>query len=1327
MANYYVATDGSDGAAGTIGAPFATVNHALSVATAGDTIYLRAGTYDQRIYINGKTGTEFANINIANYTGETVIVRGDGSSDQCVLFNNSTWCIVTGLTIYWNESITPPDWKMAWVRFVSSTDCKIVSCTLPRNWVTTSGASRTLEQEYAAERAPGVQFGASCTRCGVDDCEIYGVNKGVQWNGISTQCYVINSYIHDTVQSNIDIALLLTGSTSRAGCLIEDNTLDGSYIEDNIQSHNSSVDTATTERGIIIRGNRIRRARENAIDLKNSGSVLVEDNEISGNWGSNNGSLASSGNNRNSLYSVFVGGSTPPSTHVIIRNNRIYDSGGSIGPLDYWMIYNNAFVANNRDYTGGESTYNDASDAFPKFLALSCIDNAIHVGFRNNLVANHNSSGILLRTATSNYSGDYNCFVGNESIGCVWASNAWPTKTLAEIQAFITAQGWTGGNESNSIELVSLAAAKFTNVPSRPDDTDTDLDWSYQEDSPLVDAGGHLTLANGAGVASTSLTVDDAHYFFDGFGGYGQTKDTIYIEGDGAHTITAIDYSTNVITLATAATWSDNAKIYLGEDDTPNIGLDNLAVSAGSSTITGGNTPAGIGRETAQLTSGAQVFEITGLTSLNDGPLAMTIITAATSESGVNSAPAMLSVGLGNATAQRSIQCLSKDSVNPSSDVRRASDTAIGQLQNTTNGTILSTLTLDSITSSAVNATWSVAPAAAYLVHNIVFNANASYVTDVALPTTVGGTVSITPGFLPDCFIVLGNSKAVPNTTGNADFMFSIGLGSSYNGRAQCCMTLRNTAGSPTNVHSRLTGSYIYQHLNTDGSISSGLELTSFGTTSVFTTRLLTPGSPNDVIIAALKFDVPMFTAVLPGASSNGNSTVSGTGVGAGLLMFVDSMLSALSATNDVSGTMSFGFATPDRTFATGYTIKHGATTSSTKSYSTNNVVLDTRQHDGTAGHTATLTSYTSDGFTLNNTDNASLPSRQYILWSIGGLGYTTICTAMPVGTVTQATTIKGAFSLTCTAMPVSTATQVGSVGIGGLLVQCTAMPVATVSQATVAKGAYSVTCDPFPVDTATNGSMTVAAVSAGSRVLHLKRRSTVLTLPQRIGGVGNIREIVESPIEMGPDERIIWAIDTGNWGGDPSNAVVTLKKRQRNHTWVDVTSTNMVQDDAIISTDTIGAPAIFDLTNNTVYRIEFQFDILDRTEEAFALIYVTENTNSIRTVVEAPLRQGENESIPYVIDATKWGGGSVYDVTVERRERNGSWTDVTDDVLADGDSTTIGDNVVLPALSGLTINRTYRMKVRLTTVQSIGPYSAIGIYELHSRQSVLIPILAEE
>jgi hypothetical protein len=76
--DYYVATTGSDSAAGTMAAPWATLQKAANTAAAGDTVWIRGGTYMITTPANSgaginfsKSGTSTANINYFAYQGET--------------------------------------------------------------------------------------------------------------------------------------------------------------------------------------------------------------------------------------------------------------------------------------------------------------------------------------------------------------------------------------------------------------------------------------------------------------------------------------------------------------------------------------------------------------------------------------------------------------------------------------------------------------------------------------------------------------------------------------------------------------------------------------------------------------------------------------------------------------------------------------------------------------------------------------------------------------------------------------------------------------------------------------------------------------------------------------------------------------------------------------------------------------------------------------------------------------------------------------------------------------------------------------------------------
>src|SRR5712691_1573468 len=78
-ATYYVSTSGSDASAGTLAAPFATLQKAVNLANPGDTIYMRGGTYAIVQTAITRSGNSGSYINIFNYPGEVPILDGVAS------------------------------------------------------------------------------------------------------------------------------------------------------------------------------------------------------------------------------------------------------------------------------------------------------------------------------------------------------------------------------------------------------------------------------------------------------------------------------------------------------------------------------------------------------------------------------------------------------------------------------------------------------------------------------------------------------------------------------------------------------------------------------------------------------------------------------------------------------------------------------------------------------------------------------------------------------------------------------------------------------------------------------------------------------------------------------------------------------------------------------------------------------------------------------------------------------------------------------------------------------------------------------------------------
>ncbi len=126
-AEYFVATGGSDANAGTAGSPFATINRAAAVAKAGDTVWIKPGTYQPAEIIRpAQSGTSTAPILYRAQPGGEVIIDGQlnlppKSSDGVFTINKKSWIILDGLRVINSH------WFGIYVR--GSTDVIVRNCS----------------------------------------------------------------------------------------------------------------------------------------------------------------------------------------------------------------------------------------------------------------------------------------------------------------------------------------------------------------------------------------------------------------------------------------------------------------------------------------------------------------------------------------------------------------------------------------------------------------------------------------------------------------------------------------------------------------------------------------------------------------------------------------------------------------------------------------------------------------------------------------------------------------------------------------------------------------------------------------------------------------------------------------------------------------------------------------------------------------------------------------------------------------------------------------------------------------------------------------------
>jgi hypothetical protein len=105
-ATYYVATNGSDSAAGTFAAPWRTIQKAANTPAPGDTVFVRGGIYNEAVTFHISGNATAGSITFQNYPGEIPIVDGTGLTipqlDYAAglfEFTNASYVVVQGFEL----------------------------------------------------------------------------------------------------------------------------------------------------------------------------------------------------------------------------------------------------------------------------------------------------------------------------------------------------------------------------------------------------------------------------------------------------------------------------------------------------------------------------------------------------------------------------------------------------------------------------------------------------------------------------------------------------------------------------------------------------------------------------------------------------------------------------------------------------------------------------------------------------------------------------------------------------------------------------------------------------------------------------------------------------------------------------------------------------------------------------------------------------------------------------------------------------------------------------------------------------------------------------
>ena len=203
-ATYYVSTSGNDNNPGTMAVPWRTISHAATVATAGATVYVFGGVYNEFVSFPN-SGTSGSPITFQSYPGQTAMIDGTGLT----VSGTKGLITISGTRSY----ITVSGFEIRNLSSSSGVPCGV--------WITGSGTGvqiqNNLIHNIATTKGTGnacglFAYGTSQTPISglvVNGNELYNLQTGesesMTLNGNVTNFQVTNNLVHDNSNIGIDI------------------------------------------------------------------------------------------------------------------------------------------------------------------------------------------------------------------------------------------------------------------------------------------------------------------------------------------------------------------------------------------------------------------------------------------------------------------------------------------------------------------------------------------------------------------------------------------------------------------------------------------------------------------------------------------------------------------------------------------------------------------------------------------------------------------------------------------------------------------------------------------------------------------------------------------------------------------------------------------------------------------------------------------------------------------------------------------------------------------------------------------------------------------
>jgi hypothetical protein len=447
--SFYVSTTGLDTAAGTISAPWRTIQHSANMVHAGDTVNVRGGTYIEYVNITASGSASAGLITFQSYPGETAIVDGTGLSipgGQNGLFTigNQSYLLIQGFEIRNYKSTAKNIVPVGIYVFGSGSYLQFLNNHIHDITVTSSGCnSNALGMAIYGSAAPASLNNITISGSQLDHLKT-GCSESISLDGNVDTFAVVNNQVHDNNNIGIDSIGFEGVSPNVAYDMARHGLISGNTIY-NITSNGNPSYTGNCNCA-------------NGIYVDGGTQILVE---------------------RNLIHNVDIGiemaseHSGHTTSYVTARDNLIYfgNSAGisiggyanRVGGSDHITIVNNTLLQNDANKTG-------SGEFQIQFHATNNIfeNNIVHGGAQGLLV--HDFTTSVANPCTLNYN------VYNSPLGSTGSLFTWQKISHTGYSGYRSASG----QDANS----PFADPLFVNL--------TTPDLHVQSTSPAVNAGTNL-------------------------------------------------------------------------------------------------------------------------------------------------------------------------------------------------------------------------------------------------------------------------------------------------------------------------------------------------------------------------------------------------------------------------------------------------------------------------------------------------------------------------------------------------------------------------------------------------------------------------------------------------------------------------------------------------------------------------------------------------------------------------------------------------------------------------------------------------------------------